>query len=124
MNITRHHLMGLGATRYQSIVVTQSCSVRGKKASANLYSVSEVIQSTMDYLGRPRIHQTTKNNLIRLLPELQLLMNNVVDIPFAAPNTGAKPLVNQLLKSFGNPKTREHKLRALAIKGKGTACDS
>lgn len=123
MNITRHHLLGLGATRYQSVIITKSCPVQGKQASANLYRISDVIQSTTNYLRRPRIHQTTKNNFMRLLPELQYLVNNVVDIPFTAPNTESKSLVKQLLKSFDNPKTREHKLRALAIKGKEATRD-
>lgn len=118
MNITRHHLMGLGATRYQSKVVTQPCTLQGKEGSANLYSIGEVIQSVNDYLERSRIHQATRNNLSKVLPELQALANNVIETPFGASETGATAMVKQLLKSFDNPKTRKHKLRATAIKGK------
>lgn len=121
MNITRHHLVGLGATYYQSKAVTQSCPVQGKQGSANLYDISDVIQAVRSYLNRSRIHQTTKTDLMKVLPALQSLVSTVVEVPFSASETGSAPLVKQLLKSFNNPNTRKHKLQALAIKGKETA---
>lgn len=121
MNITRHHLMGLGATRYQSRVVTQYCSIKGKVSSANLYTVSDVLQSIKNYLEKSRIRQATKNNLRTVFFELQVLASTVVETPFGVPETGSTAMVKKLLKSLDNPKTKEHKLRALSMKGKGTA---
>ncbi|PZD75433.1 hypothetical protein C1752_00209 [Acaryochloris thomasi RCC1774] len=121
MNITRRHLMGLGATRYQSEVVTQSCPVKDKAGSANLYTISDVIQAITVYLERSRIRQATKNNLRRVLSELQPLASTVVETPFGAPETGSTAMVKQLLKSFDNPKTRKHKLKAISIKGQEVA---
>ncbi|MGF1602026.1 MAG: hypothetical protein ACFCU8_08380 [Thermosynechococcaceae cyanobacterium] len=115
MNITRHHLIGFGATQYLAKKLTHSLSVQGKSQRSNLYKASDVLRTASAYHSKSRIHHATKTSLSRLIQQLKAVSENVVRVPFGAPETDASPFIKQLLKPR---KTNIYKLESAALKGK------
>ena len=115
MNVTRYHLIGFGATQYLAKKLTRSLSIQGKSGRSNLYRASDVLESASEYESRSRIHNATKISLRGLIQELKAVSDNVVRVPFGAPETASSSFVKQLLKPR---KTTIYKLESAAIKGK------
>lgn len=118
MNVTRHQLIGLGATRYLAIVLTRELLPVGKEKRSYLYQMADVIRSIQAKQERPKTRKKTKATLEKLLQFLQKLSSNVVSIPFGTPKTSTSKAVKHLLKSATNPKTTQHKMKAAELKGK------
>lgn len=118
MNITRHQLIGLGATRYLAILLTRELQPVGKEKRLYLYQMADVIRSIQTKQKRPRTRTKTKATLEKLLQSLQKLSSNVISIPFSTPKTSTSKAVKHLLQSATNPKTTQHKMKAAELKGK------
>jgi NAD(P)H-dependent flavin oxidoreductase YrpB (nitropropane dioxygenase family) len=118
MNITRHQLMGLGASRHQAAELTKALAPVGKQSRSNLYALSEVLQAIALRLSNKRIRTTTRTALAQLQSALNELTINVVSVPFGAPKDELTDAVKQLMKSAANPKTLKHKMKAAELKGK------
>ncbi|UJB67637.1 hypothetical protein HRE53_13100 [Acaryochloris sp. 'Moss Beach'] len=118
MNITRHQLIGLGATRYLTILLTRELQPVGKEKCSYLYQMVDVIKSIQTKQKQPRTRKKTKATLAKLLQSLQTFSLNVVSIPFGTSKTSTSKAVKHLLKSATNSKTTQHKLKAAELKGK------
>jgi hypothetical protein len=118
MNITRHQLVGFGCTKHQAVELTKSLSVAGKQDRCNLYCIAEILEMITLRISRPRIRKTTLTALQQVHETLTPLTNNVISIPFGAPQTETTEAVKQLLKAAFNPKLLTHKMKAAELKGK------
>lgn len=118
MNITRHHLVGWGASQYLAIKLTKSCQVQGKEKRCNLYSAIDVKASIKDYLKHPSIRKTTKNILGQILQELSPLVSNVISVPFGTSESIVSQMTKGLIASMLDSKDHQYRLEATAIKGK------
>jgi hypothetical protein len=120
MNITRHQLMGFGATKHQAAESTKALATVGKQGRSNLYGLSEVLEAIATRLHNKRIRKTTRAALEKLQSTLEGL-TNVVSVPFGAPGDEMSDAVKQLMRSAANPKTLKHKMKAAELTGKALA---
>lgn len=118
MNITRHQLIGFGCTKHQATELTKALAIAGKQKRSNLYRIAEVLQEVAAHLARRRIRKATRLALKAVQDVLVSLTDNVVSVPFGAPQTPATDAVKHLLKTASNPKTLKHKMQAAELKGK------
>lgn len=121
MNITRHQLMGFGATKHQATELTKALLSVGKQGRSTLYALSDVMQAIATRLLNKRIRSGTRNVLTQLQSALNELTINVVSVPFGAPEDEMTDAVKQLMQSASSPKTLKHKMKAAELKGKGVA---
>jgi uncharacterized protein YqgV (UPF0045/DUF77 family) len=121
MNITRHQLMGFGATKHQATELTKALAPVGKQDRSNLYSLSDVLQAITTRLDNKRVRTSTRTALTQLQSDLDELSINVVSVPFGAPEDEMTDAVKKLMKSATNPKTLKHKMKAVELKGKELA---
>jgi hypothetical protein len=121
MNITRHQLMGFGATKHQATELTKALAAVGKQGRSNLYGLSEVMEVIAARLHNNRIRKTTRAALEELQATLEALTINVVSVPFGALGDEMSDAVKQLIRSAASPKTLKHKMKAAELKGKELA---
>jgi hypothetical protein len=121
MNITRHQLMGFGATKHQAVELTKALPLMGKQGRSNLYSLLDVLQMIAVRLNNNRIRKSSRTALVQLQSALNELTINVVSVPFGAPEDEMTDAVKKLIKSASNPKTLKHKMKAAELKGKDLA---
>jgi hypothetical protein len=121
MNITRHQLMGFGATKHQAVELTKALPLMGKQGRSNLYSLLDVLQMIAVRLNNNRIRKSSRTALVQLQSALNELTINVVSVPFGAPQDEMTDAVKQLMRSVSNPKTLGHKMKAAELKGKDLA---
>lgn len=121
MNITRHQLMGFGATQHQATELTKALAPVGKQGRSNLYSLSEVMEAITTRLNNKRIRSSTRAALEKLQATLEALTTNVISMPFGAPDDEMSDAVKQLMRSAANPKTLKHKMKVAELKGKELA---
>jgi hypothetical protein len=121
MNITRHQLMGFGATKHQATELTKALATVGKQGRSNLYALSEVMQAISAQRSNKRIRTNTRTALAKLQSTLNELSINVVSVPFGVPEDEMTDAVKKLMKSAANPKTLKHKMKAAELKGKELA---
>jgi hypothetical protein len=121
MNITRHQLMGFGATQHQATEITKALTAVGKQGRSNLYRLSKVLEAIATRLSNNRIRTATRTALDKLQSKLNGLTADVVSVPFGAPEDDMSDAVKQLMRSASNPKTLKHKMKAAELKGKELA---
>jgi hypothetical protein len=121
MNITRHQLMGFGATKHQATELTKALAAVGKQGRSNLYGLNEVMEAIATRLHNKRIRKTTRADLDKLQATLEGLTIDVVSVPFGAPGDEMSDAVKQLMRSAASPKTLKHKKKAAELMGKELA---
>ena len=95
--MTRQQLKGYGTSRYLATALTKNLTPVAKQGRAYAYSLTDVIISMREYLQRPRIKSTTRQNLFEILPVLLERLGNVIPVPFG---DATHPEISQLAKQL------------------------
>lgn len=113
--LTRQHLRGFGLSTYQAIALSKICPIQGKSGTANLYAISDILQSARVYVQKSRIQASTRAALGYLIQQLVQLTNNVVCLPFGSSRSNVTSTIKVLMSA--KSETHQFKLRAAALKG-------
>lgn len=120
--ISRRQLVGYGASQYHARALTQKLSILGKSDErANLYALSDVVQSIRKYLEKSRLQVESREKLACLLNVLLEQIGNVIHLPFAHGEVSELgQMTKQLMQSMAKTDRSLKKLKsqAAAIKGK------